>query len=171
MTSHPPPLNRENFRAYPRAKMAANLEMEALRLQNDALKAENARLKATRAAIYKLHIESEGCTTRTFSRTKVFEALQLSADEEEVRELCVHALDRDRVVEDAVRAAHVCAARAAALDPVQEVEAHAEQHALDLLRGAQPPIVIVCEVVHDLTRRNGDVHEPSHEANGCLYIS
>ena len=44
MTSHPPPLNRENFRAYPRAKMAANLEMEALRLQNDALKAENARL-------------------------------------------------------------------------------------------------------------------------------
>ena len=36
--------------------MAANLEMEALRLQNDALKAENARLKATRAAIYKLYL-------------------------------------------------------------------------------------------------------------------
>ena len=49
--------------------------------------------------------------------------------------------------------------------------AHAEQHALDLLRGAQPPIVIVCEVVHDLTLADGDVHEPSHEANGCLYIS
>ena len=62
--------------------MAANLEMEALRRQNDALKAENKRLKETRAAIYKLYLESEGKMGRNsvYTRTKVFEALQLSAD-------------------------------------------------------------------------------------------
>ena len=60
--------------------MAANLEMEALRLQNDALKAENARLKATRAAIYKLYLESEGLKIPACFSHKVFEALQLSAD-------------------------------------------------------------------------------------------
>ena len=60
------------------------MEMKALRLQNKALKAENARLKATRAAIYKLYLESEGnAKGGIFSRAKVFEALQFSADEEE----------------------------------------------------------------------------------------
>ena len=62
--------------------MAATLEMEALRLQNEALTVEIERLKATRAAIYKLYLESEGNHKRhsIFTRGKVFEALQLSAD-------------------------------------------------------------------------------------------
>ena len=59
------------------------MEMEALREENEELKAENARLKATRAAIYKLYLESEGKTHPHFTRTNVFEALQLSADREE----------------------------------------------------------------------------------------
>ena len=67
--------------------MAAKLEMKALRLQNKALKAEVACLKETRAAIYKLYIESEGVENRrrVFTRAKVFEALQLSADPDRVK--------------------------------------------------------------------------------------
>ena len=65
-------------------KMAATSEMEALREENERLTAENARLKATRAAIYKLYIESEGVSPgNIFTRAKVFEALQHSADREE----------------------------------------------------------------------------------------
>ena len=65
--------------------MAEMAEVVALRLQNEALKEENARLKATRAAIYKMYIESEGVAGNAvrnsiFSRQRVFEALQLSAD-------------------------------------------------------------------------------------------
>ena len=59
------------------------MEMEALRTKVEELEAENARLKATRAAIYKLYLESGGNPTPVFSRGKVFEALQLSADREE----------------------------------------------------------------------------------------
>ena len=58
------------------------MEMEALRTKVKELEAENARLKATRAAIYKMYIESggEGKGGNAFTRVKVFEALQLSAD-------------------------------------------------------------------------------------------
>ena len=57
-------------------------EMTALRLQNEELKAEVARLKATRSAIYQMYIESQGKSSSKvfFTREKVFEALQLSAD-------------------------------------------------------------------------------------------
>ena len=58
----------------------SEMEGAALRLQNEALKEEIARLKATRAAIYQLYLKSEGTTTNFFSRQRVFEALQLSAD-------------------------------------------------------------------------------------------
>ena len=60
--------------------MAEMAEVAALRLQNEALKEENARLKATRAAIYKMYIEGQGKSSTRFSRHRVFEALQLSAD-------------------------------------------------------------------------------------------
>ena len=59
------------------------MEMEALRTKVEELEAENARLKATRAAIYTLYLESESNPSHVFSRIKVFEALQLSADREE----------------------------------------------------------------------------------------
>ena len=60
----------------------SEMEGAALRLQNEALKEENARLKATRAAIYKMYIESQGKSSSRvfFTRQRVFEALQLSAD-------------------------------------------------------------------------------------------
>ena len=60
-------------------------EMTALRLQNEELKAEVGRLKETRAAIYKLYLESKGKSNvgQILSRNNVFEALKLSADEEE----------------------------------------------------------------------------------------
>ena len=51
--------------------MAATLEMEALRLQNEELKAEVGRLKETRAAIYKLYLESQGTKQWIFTRAKV----------------------------------------------------------------------------------------------------
>ena len=70
------------FQSVPCGKMAATLEMEALRLQNEELKAEVGRLKETRAAIYKLYLESQGTKQWIFTRAKVFEALQLSADPE-----------------------------------------------------------------------------------------
>ena len=56
------------------------MEMEEMREEIERLTAENARLKATRAAIYKMYIESQGKTSSRFSRQRVFEALQLSAD-------------------------------------------------------------------------------------------
>ena len=58
----------------------------ALRAKVAELEAENARLKATRAAFYKMYIESTGNNTgrsTVFTRLNVFKALQLSADEEE----------------------------------------------------------------------------------------
>ena len=59
-------------------------EVAALRTKVEELEAENARLKATRAAIYKLYLESEAQSKGgIFSRAKVFKALQLSADREE----------------------------------------------------------------------------------------
>ena len=77
VTSHPPPLNRENFRA-----MALTLEMaemrdeiERLREENERLTAEVARLKATRAAAVK------ACEAGKI--TLVREALKLSESSEE----------------------------------------------------------------------------------------
>ena len=76
MTSHPPPLNRENFRA-----MALTLEMaemrdeiERLREENERLTAEVAHLKATRAAAVK------ACEAGKI--TLVREALKLSESSE-----------------------------------------------------------------------------------------
>ena len=63
------------------------MEMKALRLQNKALKAEVACLKETRAAIYKMYLESQGKkhAGMIFTRAKVFETLQLSADPDRVK--------------------------------------------------------------------------------------
>ena len=60
-------------------------EVAALRAKVAELEAENARLKATRAAFYKMYLETEGKTNSgaIFTRAKVFEALKLSADREE----------------------------------------------------------------------------------------
>ena len=64
--------------------MAATSEMEALREENEELKAENARLKATRAAFYKMYLESEGGETNvnsiyTRSLARVCHQARLSA--------------------------------------------------------------------------------------------
>ena len=82
MTSQILATSGQIFRADTLCKMAEMTEVAALRLQNEELKAEVARLKATRSAIYKLYLESEGKKNprHSFSRIKVFEALQLSAD-------------------------------------------------------------------------------------------
>ena len=77
MTSHPPPLIRENFRAMALTFEMAEMrdEIERLREENERLTAEVARLKATRAAAVK------ACEAGKI--TLVREALKLSECSEE----------------------------------------------------------------------------------------
>ena len=67
MTSHPPPLNRENFRAMALTFEMAEMrdEIERLREENERLTAEVARLKATRA---KTTTKNESFTRATILR-------------------------------------------------------------------------------------------------------
>ena len=108
------------------------MEMEALRLQNEELKAEVGRLKETRAAFYQMYIESQGKTSSNafFTRHRVFEALQLSADaDRDKKEPAPKSSRKPKAKPDEVAPAEEVKAEPDEVKVEPEVEASLELHA------------------------------------------